>query len=183
METHNSNFPLSNSPDATGRLHNQIIKNFFPMSRRYCYQCIHRKARFRPRLGTEITMVRIKHRYILGEVKSGIDLNKSGERGFINLVTQQIRFFHGEYGVGALQHGMRVIYLNPSTGTFLLKTARSSCRAVWSSLTLTRERGNQSVQIVVLHVSGTIKQAKEAALQYNQNIILVEEEEKEEENI
>ncbi|XP_055863273.1 ribonuclease P/MRP protein subunit POP5-like [Biomphalaria glabrata] len=116
-------------------------------------------------------MVRFKNRYALCEV-----IVPGQENGSINFtksklyraIKQSIISNHGDYGIGALDQSLRVIYINTGTRIVLIRAERKYFHMVTSAIIFIRKIGLHDVIFKTLHVGGSIRQCFKFLIKYHQ---------------
>ncbi|KAL4272087.1 hypothetical protein GQ457_13G017040 [Hibiscus cannabinus] len=116
-------------------------------------------------------MVGFKNRYMGMEVM--LDPNKeiSGDDPIVitqfnisKAVKDSILINLGECGLASLIGSFQVKYVNPITKLCIIRASRDEYQKLWSSISLVRSIGNCPVICNLLHLSGSIKACKNAAL-------------------
>ena len=107
-------------------------------------------------------MVRVKWRYILTEVVTGLKHAQAKDSSIsealvLDCVKKSIRTLHGEAGLAAILGGLKVKYINVKTRTVLIRVYRESCQKLLQALTVVNAIGNNRAFFSTIHVSGTIR--------------------------
>ncbi|KAH9063551.1 hypothetical protein EDB87DRAFT_1681194 [Lactarius vividus] len=131
-------------------------------------------------------MVRFKNRWLLVEfipatttTTSSAPLPTFGQaisgKDVFNALKQSILSNFGDTGWGEVGTSLSVKYFSPTTHLCILRVARGeAARTTWAALVLLDRIGNNDGYKVVphvIHVSGTLKHAQLAAIEWNREAI------------
>lgn len=144
-----------------------------------------------------ITMVRIKHRYLLfnilypasttGEAKSheppylAFHLPSPDHLNgglLLNALRASIATHFGDVGVGLASASLKIVYFSPATSTAIVRCPRQHFRLVWAALTYMTEtpsvRGvpGKKCVVQVVRVSGTIRKSEEELMRRSRRDIV-----------
>ncbi|BFZ53103.1 RNA-binding protein pop5 [Savitreella phatthalungensis] len=125
-------------------------------------------------------MVRLKHRYILFELRQApVDVQA---RLLIDQVRSSLQLNFGTYASGKLMSSMYVKYYSPATQRGILQADRTHYRLAWAAMTLCpgiphtpdqtssgRGMSKSSGSFRVLGVSGTMRKAQERLVKVDRN--------------
>ncbi|PKA55745.1 putative ribonuclease P/MRP protein subunit POP5 [Apostasia shenzhenica] len=116
-------------------------------------------------------MVLFKNRYMVIEVAINVIKDSSGnepiivtEYNLLKAIKDSILFDFGECGLALSLGSLQVKYVNPSTKLCIVRTSREDHQKIWSAMTMVTSIAKCPVTITLLHLSGTIKACKNAAL-------------------
>jgi len=120
-------------------------------------------------------MVRFKNRWLLVEFIP-IGQNKpdpghlEGKHIWAALKQSALSNF-GDAGWGSISLSLTVKYYSPTTNICIIRVARDHHKITWAALTLSSAIEGIKYIPNVLHVSGTIKHAQQAAIAHNREIV------------
>jgi len=114
-------------------------------------------------------MVRAKHRYIVLRVQSAEIPEKPciiKNADLYKAILNKVRDVHGEYGLASIRTGFTCKYCNELTNVAICKLRHGPHRFVTSILPLIVEMAKQKVQVRIIHLNATIRQAYKFLLKY-----------------
>ncbi|KAJ3375480.1 hypothetical protein GGF31_004599 [Allomyces arbusculus] len=122
-------------------------------------------------------MVRYKYRYLVFSVSYGDDNAAVDPDVTASIMDRRIRataeIHFGPHGLGLMQSNLGVKYFSGFTGIGIVRVARDHYRMLWATLTFLNAINNRRCRIVVLHCSGTIRKAQQAALEHDRVMLKV----------
>jgi ribonuclease P/MRP protein subunit POP5 len=137
-------------------------------------------------------MVRIKERYLLvnilypsaigtkPDVPDVVVINqpttdKLTAQALLRGIRDEVSNLFGDYGAGSMEGGgLSVKYLSAATSTFILRITRAHYRLLWTALTMMDHvpvHNGKPCTFRVVHVSGTIRKAEEAAIRCGRDLM------------
>ncbi|XP_033123186.1 ribonuclease P/MRP protein subunit POP5-like [Anneissia japonica] len=114
-------------------------------------------------------MVRLRNRYLLCEIifdERYANYPAVVSNDILSEIKNAVVHTHGDYGMGAVQLGLNVKYLNPHTQIFIVRSRRSSYKIVWTSLPFVNKLCKKICKINTLHCGGTIRTCQKFLLKY-----------------
>ncbi|XP_002734205.1 ribonuclease P/MRP protein subunit POP5-like [Saccoglossus kowalevskii] len=120
-------------------------------------------------------MVRFKNRYILCELVFEDDflVHPTEERNLYYKIKEAIAKAHGDYGVGVLQGGLSVKYLNVYTNIVFIRARRAYHKLVLSALPFIRSIAKYSCFLNTLHVGGSIRSCQKFLQKYGRQQLAI----------
>ncbi|KJE96183.1 hypothetical protein CAOG_06542 [Capsaspora owczarzaki ATCC 30864] len=120
-------------------------------------------------------MVRFKNRYVLGELTiAGSDAPPSGPGAagvsigpLVNALKDAVQEAHGDYGLACVLGSFNVKHYNTETGLTMIRAPRDYVEILLSSLTLLGTIGKAQCAWKTVHVSGTLRKSRVAAVEYH----------------
>jgi ribonuclease P/MRP protein subunit POP5 len=125
-------------------------------------------------------MVRFKNRWLLVEFIPATTTTASSAQAIsgkdvFNALKQSVLVNFGDNGWGEVGGSLAVKYFSPTTHLCIIRVARGeAARTTWAALVLLDRIGNNEGSKVVphvIHVSGTLKHAQIAAIEWNREAI------------
>ncbi|CCG84667.1 protein of unknown function [Taphrina deformans PYCC 5710] len=104
-------------------------------------------------------MVRLKHRYILFEIRECDD--RPEQKDLLDRIRQSLLFNFGTAATGHLNASLYLKYYSPRTGRGILQADRAHYRLAWAALTFLDLLDRGGGFVCALGVSGTIRKAEE----------------------
>lgn len=101
-------------------------------------------------------MVRIKHRYIIGQLL--IDPNAMKQdveytvKDIVQIIREKIQNLFGDYGMGLIGNSLVIKYYDNNSRIFLLKTTRDGLKETWFALSTIVEIKKVALIVRVLNV-------------------------------
>ena len=121
-------------------------------------------------------MVRVKNRYIFGEVLLS---SRSGSQGqnltasiFLKSLKQNLQEIFGDFIQGKADGWLNVLHYNPDTRFFVLRTPRDVARQVWGGLTMIHRFETCQVSIRVVGISGSMRSLLKKTDEYISQVII-----------
>ncbi|XP_011663713.2 ribonuclease P/MRP protein subunit POP5 [Strongylocentrotus purpuratus] len=122
-------------------------------------------------------MVRLKNRYVLGELI--LDDGRTATEAKLNTrVTQQaihtvIKQLHGDFGIGAVTAGFVVKYVGLQTNTVLIKVRHRAIRYLTSSLPFVMSISKVPCCFLTLHVAGTMRACQKFLVKHDRRQLTI----------
>eukprot|EP00347_Sterkiella_histriomuscorum_P008351 403345434 len=111
-------------------------------------------------------MVRVKQRYILGEIQFNeaglIDIQTFNQKTLIEAFRVAVQDAYGDLGLAKIQSNFIVKYWNPATKVFILKVGRENEDVAVSSLIMITKLYQYECKIRTLHIAGTLEKVEQA---------------------
>lgn len=122
-------------------------------------------------------MVRLKNRYVLGELILR-DGQSATEAKLNTKVTQQaiqaaVHEIHGDFGLGAVTAGFSVKYVGLQTNTVLIKVRHRAVKFLTSSLPFVQTIAKTPCCFQTLHIAGTIKACQKFLVKHDRRRLTV----------
>jgi ribonuclease P/MRP protein subunit POP5 len=119
-------------------------------------------------------MVRFKNRYALVDVRfnDGLTDPTVTERDLVNAVRKTITQAFGLCGSSGFGGSFSVKYYAPSTGTAILRVARSDHQKFIAALSLTTSIKDRACMLRVLHISGSMRNCQRVAIEQSRKQVL-----------
>ena len=101
-------------------------------------------------------MVRIKHRYIIGQLLIDPNVMKQdveySMKDIIQNIREKIQNLYGDYGMGLIGNSIVIKYYDNNTKIFLLKTTREGLNQTWFALSTILEIKKIALVVRVLNI-------------------------------
>ena len=104
-------------------------------------------------------MVRIKHRYIIFQIKTLEDYNPDKET-LIKSLFQPFLNSYGDFGIGNVFSNLKLIVWDPINKIGIFRILRNWAKNFQNFLESQNTFGTNSLKYIIPHISGTIDQAQ-----------------------
>ncbi|XP_058121440.1 ribonuclease P/MRP protein subunit POP5 [Anopheles ziemanni] len=119
-------------------------------------------------------MVRVKHRYILVQIKYDNrpkdDAPKVTSKSLSVYLRKQVSKYYGNYGAATVQR-LLVMYFNAKTHLCIIRTRHGPHRFVTSVLPLLTQMDEHVFRFRTLYVGATVQQCQKFVVKYQQRYI------------
>ncbi|XP_035793956.1 uncharacterized protein LOC118467512 [Anopheles albimanus] len=119
-------------------------------------------------------MVRVKHRYILVQIRCNdrpeSDPVSISSNALQNYIRERVERFYGEFGAASLGR-MNVIYFNAKTHLCIIQSRHGAHRFITSILPLLTLADKEAARYRTLYVGATLQQCHKYIIKYQQRYI------------
>ncbi|EDQ86546.1 uncharacterized protein MONBRDRAFT_38368 [Monosiga brevicollis MX1] len=116
-------------------------------------------------------MVRFKNRYFLVELcweqSPPSRAKPMTPKRLVEALRTAIIKYHGQFGLGSIQHTLNCKYLNMATGAAILRCAKDVEEILATTMPLLRRLGDYDCTLRTLSRAGTIASCRKALLSFN----------------
>ncbi|XP_053676146.1 uncharacterized protein LOC128726366 [Anopheles nili] len=119
-------------------------------------------------------MVRVKHRYILVQIRCNNRPSNAPvsipSHVLLNYINEQVERYYGEFGVASMLR-LNVIYFNAKTHLCIIQCRHGPHRFITSILPLLTVAGPETARYRTLYVGATLQQCNKFIVKYQQRYI------------
>lgn len=117
--------------------------------------------------------MRFKNRYFLCELcLHGLVDQTLTAYHIYSAVKNSVAANFGDFGLGSVMRSLQVKYFNNLTNLCIIRSSRSHHKMVWTALSLVTSVKDHAATLRTLHLGGTIRSCKAAAMKFNRLVLL-----------